>query len=78
MQSIFAIIFATAVAVSAIASPETTGSSTCAEGKQISCCVTDSGDSGALGNVASLNCALDQVSLLSRMLRLHLLQVMRC
>ncbi|KAK4499638.1 hypothetical protein PRZ48_010156 [Zasmidium cellare] len=59
MQSILAIIFATAVAVSA------GGSTTCAEGKDISCCVTDSSGSGTAGNVVGGNCLLSQVSLLS-------------
>ncbi|KAF2168171.1 hypothetical protein M409DRAFT_21615 [Zasmidium cellare ATCC 36951] len=40
-------------------------SNTCAQGSEISCCVTNSADSGTLGNVLGGSCLLDQVSLLS-------------
>lgn len=41
------------------------GSGTCAQGSEISCCVTNSGDSDVAGNVLGGSCLLDQVSLLS-------------
>lgn len=44
---------------------ESTSSVTCAEGSQVSCCTTTSGNSGVLGNVLGGSCLLDQVSLLS-------------
>ncbi|KAF2168984.1 hypothetical protein M409DRAFT_20995 [Zasmidium cellare ATCC 36951] len=66
----FTIVTILAAAATALALPTESGSSssgsgTCAKGSEISCCVTNSGDSGTLGNVLGGSCLLDQVSLLS-------------
>ena len=61
----FTIFTIMAAAATAFALPYESGSSTCAKGSEISCCVTNSGDSGTLGNVLGGSCLLDQVSLLS-------------
>ncbi|KAK4494309.1 hypothetical protein PRZ48_014607 [Zasmidium cellare] len=65
MQFTILTVLATAATVLALPTESGSSSGTCASGSQISCCVTDSSDSGTAGNVLGGSCLLDQVSLLS-------------